>query len=115
MVLKILFRFRRRRLDSPGGCCTRALNAGFLLLVLVAMGASAAFGFDTAVTPNASPEAQSLLAYFSDIYGKKILSGQQEGWRGTNALGFELAYITNTTGKLPALLALKRLETHTGK
>jgi hypothetical protein len=70
------------------------------------MGVSAAFGFETAVTPNASPEAQSLLAYFSDIYGKKILSGQQEGWRGTNALGFELAYITNTTGKLPAVLGL---------
>jgi len=74
--------------------------------VLAALGVSAAFGFDTAVTPNASPEAQSLLAYFSDIYGKKILSGQQEGWRGTNVLGFELAYITNTTGKLPALLGL---------
>jgi mannan endo-1,4-beta-mannosidase len=74
--------------------------------VLAAVGVSTAFGFDTAVTPNASPEVQSLLAYFSDIYGKKILSGQQEGWRGTNALGFELAYITNTTGKLPALLAL---------
>ncbi len=75
-------------------------------LVLAAMGSAAAFGFDTAVTPNASPEAQSLLAYFSDIYGKKILSGQQEGWRGTNALGFELTHITNTTGELPALLAL---------
>jgi mannan endo-1,4-beta-mannosidase len=65
-----------------------------------------ASGADTPVTPGASPEAQSLLAYFSDIYGKKILSGQQEGWGVTNELGFELAYITNTTGKLPALLAL---------
>jgi mannan endo-1,4-beta-mannosidase len=46
------------------------------------------------------------MAYFSDIYGKKIISGQQEGWRGTNDLSFELAYITNATGKLPALLAL---------
>ena len=82
------------------------LDAGRLFLVLAAMGVSVAFGFDTPVTPNASPEAQSLLAYFSDIYGKKILSGQQEGWRGTNALGSELAYITNTTGRLPALLAL---------
>ena len=58
------------------------------------------------MTPNASPEVQSLLAYFGDIYGKKILSGQQEGWRGTNALGFELAHITNTTARLPAVLGL---------
>ena len=120
MVLKSLFHFRRRHLASPGrgvrppgfrgaapGRCGRsALKAGCLLLVVAAMEVPVAFGFDTAVTPNASPEAQSLLAYFSDIYGKKILSGQQEGWRGTNALGFELAYLTNTTGKLPAVLGL---------
>jgi mannan endo-1,4-beta-mannosidase len=120
MVLKILFHVRRRRLvppewgvspvewrgAAPGGCRRSVLETGCLLLVLAAMGVSVAFGFETAVTPNASPEAQSLLAYFSDIYGKKILSGQQEGWRGTNELGFELAYITNTTGKLPAVLGL---------
>lgn len=61
---------------------------------------------DTPVTPGASPEVKSLLAYFSDIYGKRILSGQQEGRRGTNELGYELNYIRNTTGKLPALLSL---------
>jgi hypothetical protein len=77
-----------------------------LALVLTAAQTAVASGADTPVTPGASPEAQSLLAYFSDIYGKKILSGQQEGWGVTNELGFELAYITNTTGKLPALLAL---------
>jgi hypothetical protein len=84
----------------------RMLKLAFLPLALALQGASAAFGVDTPVTPNASPEVQSLLAYFGDIYGKKILSGQQEGWRGTNALGFELAHITNTTGKLPAVLGL---------
>jgi len=77
-----------------------------LVLALTVAQTAVAFGADTPVTPGASPEAQSLLAYFSDIYGKKILSGQQEGGRGTNELGPELAYITNTTGKLPALLAL---------
>jgi len=77
-----------------------------LALVLTAARPAVASGADTPVTPGASPEAQSLLAYFSDIYGKKILSGQQEGWRGTNDLCFELNYLTNTTGKLPALLAL---------
>src|ERR1039458_7801842 len=58
----------------------------------------------TPVTTNASPEVQALLTYFSDIYGKKIISGQQEGRRGTNGLSFELNYLTNTTGKLPLLL-----------
>jgi mannan endo-1,4-beta-mannosidase len=77
-----------------------------LALVLTAAQTAVASGADTPVTPGASPEAQSLLAYFSDIYGKKILSGQQEGGRGTNDLCFELNYLTNTTGKLPALLAM---------
>lgn len=77
--------------------------AGALAQTAVARGA------DTPVTPNASPEAQSLLAWFSDIYGKKIISGQQEGRRGTNDLCFELNYLTNTTGKLPALLAMDLL------
>ena len=61
---------------------------------------------DTPVTPNASPEARRLLAFFSDIYGKRIISGQQDGWQRTNGLSFELNYITNTTGELPALLAM---------
>src|ERR1035437_9384373 len=66
------------------------------------------FGFeaDTPVTPGASREAQSLLTFFSDSFGKKIISGQQDGWWRTNGLSRELNYITNTTGKLPALLAM---------
>ena len=77
-----------------------------LALVLTSARTVVVLGADTPVTPNASPQVQSLLAYFSDIYGKKIISGQQEGWRGTNDLCFELNYLTNTTGKLPALLAM---------
>jgi hypothetical protein len=92
------------RLYHTRAMIRRLRKVGFLALALV--GAPAVFGVDTPVTANASPEVQSLLAYFSDIYGKKILSGQQEGWRGTNALGFELTHITNTTGKLPAVLGL---------
>ena len=65
-----------------------------------------AFEADTPVTPGASREAQSLLTFFADTYGKKIISGQQDGWRRTNGLSAELNYITNTTGKLPALLAM---------
>ena len=80
-----------------------------LTLMLTVARTAVASGADTLVTPNALPEAQSLLAYFSDIYGKKIISGQQEGRRGTNDLCFELNYLTNTTGKLPALLAMDLL------
>jgi mannan endo-1,4-beta-mannosidase len=65
-----------------------------------------AFQADTPVTPGASPEAQSLLSFFADTYGKKIISGQQDGWQRTPGLSRELTYITNTTGKLPALLAM---------
>jgi len=77
-----------------------------LWLVLLAASTGVARAVDTLVTPGASPEAQSLLAYFSDIYGRKIISGQQDGWHGTNDGSFELAYLASATGKLPALLAL---------
>ena len=76
-----------------------------LPLLLLARPASA-FEADTPVTPGASPEVRSLLAFFDDTYGKKIISGQQDGWWRTNGLSRELNYITNTTGKLPALVAL---------
>jgi len=86
----------------------KKVSRGVLELAMVSMLALAgvAFGADTPVTPNASPEAQSMLAWFSDIYGKKIISGQQEGRPGTDEFCFELNYLTNTTGKLPALLAM---------
>src|SRR6185503_14448941 len=77
-----------------------------ILILTLALGVVAGSGAETPVTLNASAEAQSLMAYLSDVYGRKILSGQQEGWRGTNVLGFELMHLTNTTGKLPALLGL---------
>jgi Glycosyl hydrolase family 26/PA14 domain len=72
--------------------------------LLLAASTSAAFIGDTPVTPGASPEAQSLLGWFSGIYGTKIIAGQHDGWRQTNGLSEELNYITNTTGKLPALV-----------
>jgi hypothetical protein len=84
------------------------LKAGiFALLIFFALAQSAvAFEADTPVTPGASIETRTLLTFFSDIYGKKIISGQQDGWRQTNGLSQELEYITNTTGKLPALLSM---------
>ena len=64
------------------------------------------FRADTPVVPNASPAARSLLAYLSETYGRKTLSGQQEGHRRTNGTSFELHHIQQTTGKLPAILGL---------
>ena len=91
------------KLPARTGAAGRTLLLWVLLLAASTGGARAV---DTLVTPGASPEAQSLLAYFSDIYGRKIISGQQDGWRGTNDGSFELAYLTSATGRLPALLAL---------
>lgn len=79
---------------------------GAVALALFSAARVFAFAPDTPVTPGASPEAQSLLFFFTDTYGKKIISGQQDGWRQTNGLSQELNYIDHTTGKLPALLAM---------
>ncbi len=83
-----------------------ATKVAALVLALSVLMAAAAPCADTPVTPGASPEARSLLAYLSDSYGRKILSGQHASWPGTNELGFELRHIQDTTGKLPALLSL---------
>lgn len=68
--------------------------------------AQAVFAYDTPVSPGASAQAQSLLAYLWTVYGQKILSGQHETRRGTNQLGFELRYIRDVTGKLPAIRSM---------
>ena len=74
------------------------------LLCWLASCARAAEGLDTPVSPEASPQAQALLAYLWDIYGKKILSGQQAGGARLNEPDLELTYIkTNTGGQLPAI------------
>ena len=90
------------------------LARALLAVVLTAL-ASVAGIADTPVTPNASPEAQALLTYFHDVSGKNMLSGQQEGWRGTNELGFELQHIQQHTRKLPAILGLDAMNLTTGR
>ncbi|HEX8627300.1 MAG TPA: glycosyl hydrolase [Catenuloplanes sp.] len=57
------------------------------------------------VNPNATPQARRLLCYIASQYGNHILSGQQEStWIG--GPDYEMNYIRNTTGKLPAIRAL---------
>lgn len=54
---------------------------------------------------NATKETKSLMKYLSSIYGKNILSGQQEINRGGHGgnYEYEFDYIKNLTGKLPAV------------
>jgi len=95
-----------RRQLKPASPTARALGISLAAMLPLLAPDVLAFEADTPVTPGASAEAQSLLAFFSHTYGKKIISGQQDGWRRTNGLSLELNYITNATGKLPALLAM---------
>ncbi len=54
---------------------------------------------------NASPAAKSLYSYICQMYGNKIISGQQEStWMGS--VDYEMDYIKDVTGKLPAMRGL---------
>lgn len=57
------------------------------------------------VNPNATKETKALMSYLADVYGKKIISGQQEICGSHNYEGSEsdFAYIKEKTGKMPAL------------
>ncbi len=57
--------------------------------------------------PNASAEARALYAYLWSLYGRKTLTGQQEG---VAKQGIELDYIERVTGRLPAILGLDYIE-----
>ena len=54
--------------------------------------------------PRASPQAQALYRFLQSVYGRKTLTGQQEGV--AHATPIELDYIEKTTGRLPAILGL---------
>ncbi len=59
----------------------------------------------TTVNPNATQETKALMSYLVDVYGKHILSGQQElcGSHNYEASEAEFTYIKDKTGKLPAV------------
>jgi len=59
----------------------------------------------TLVNPNATDEAKSLMSYLCDVYGKNILSGQQEicGSHNYSASEKEFTYIEELTGEMPAV------------
>jgi len=58
--------------------------------------------------PNATKEARILYNYLRDVYGHAIISGQQEStWMGSTE--YEMDYILERTGKLPAIRGLDYL------
>jgi hypothetical protein len=65
-------------------------------------GASAGAPDCTPIDPNATPETKKLLCYIYSIYGKSVLSGQQEtSWSNPQA---DIDYYVSTVGKHPAIL-----------
>ena len=52
----------------------------------------------------ATSETKALKGYLTDVYGNKVISGQQEIYGGGNDGNMELEfdYIYNKTGKYPA-------------
>ncbi len=62
-------------------------------------------GYIMLSNPDASPEAQKLYEYIQDNFGKAIISCQQEStWMSSP--DYEMDYILETTGKLPAMRGL---------
>src|SRR5437660_126779 len=57
--------------------------------------------------PNASAEARALYTLLWRFYGRKTLTGQQEGVARPDV---ELDYIEKATGRLPAILGLDYIE-----
>ena len=54
------------------------------------------------VNPNASPQARKLLCYLYNIYGKSVLSGQQEtSWSNP---ANDISWYVSNVGKSPAIL-----------
>ena len=58
----------------------------------------------TPCDPLATKETQSLMAYLNSVYGKNIISGQQEIYSGgPHGLETEFEYLKDTTGHYPAI------------
>jgi hypothetical protein len=95
--------------SSPGSRKTLVVSLLSLCSTVIGLlGTQTCGGFvaDTPITPHASPEVHSVLAYLSGVYGRKIISGQQENWRSTDNSSFEQEYLKDKTGKLPGLVAM---------
>lgn len=83
------------------------LGAG---LAMAALGDAAWSGGATRglSNPSASPQARALYAVLWNLYGRRTLTGQQEGV--AHATPVELDYIRRVTGRLPAILGLDYID-----
>ncbi|MEP9400343.1 glycosyl hydrolase [Sphingomonas silueang] len=84
------------------------LGAGALGLALPAGAAAPRRG--RLSNPAASRQARALYAYLWSRYGRRTLTGQQEGFAATGGPDAELRHIERVTGKLPALLGLDYID-----
>ena len=53
--------------------------------------------------PDATDATKALFAFLLDIYGEKVLSGQQDIYQGGSPRTAEIAYVEAETGKTPAV------------
>ena len=71
--------------------------------------AAASFVRGQLSNPKAIPQAWALYRYLNDVWGHKTLTGQQESiWHGGPR--YELDYIQQVSGKLPAVLGLDYID-----
>lgn len=90
---------------SMSACAARADAAGKTTSAVSSADNTAKSEKLTLSNPNATEEAVALFDYICEIYGKKILSGQQEStWMGSDQ--YEFDYIYKNTGKYPAIRGL---------
>lgn len=53
--------------------------------------------------PDATPATRALFAFLLDVYGEKVLSGQQDGYQNGAPSTREIDYVEAVTGKVPAV------------
>ena len=82
---------------------TSALVA--LIAIFIRAGVATAQTNATLANRNSNPQTQALYRYLTDLYGTKIIAGQQEStWMGSENYEFDI--ICNASGKLPAIRGL---------
>ncbi|WP_437307327.1 glycosyl hydrolase [Sorangium sp. So ce388] len=65
---------------------------------------------DTFLGRDPSPEARNLLRYIYSLHGNKMLSGQMESTWTSGGADYEINYIRDKTGKLPAIRGLDYID-----
>ena len=82
--------------------------ADYVVVEKAEPGAEVEINLDRTLTnENATEEAKALYNYICDVYGNNILTAQQESiWMDEGNVEYEMEYIEENTGKLPAIRGL---------